>query len=115
MRISTAPTRTEILFIDTWGWLALADDRQAGHARAVAEYRNRKAPGAKVTTDFALDETLSRLFKSSCYEHARQFCQRIFDSAAAGFVRLERIDPERFQGGLAAPASLSRPPRYLVY
>ncbi|HEY7339122.1 MAG TPA: PIN domain-containing protein [Bryobacteraceae bacterium] len=95
MKSSTIPS--DLLFVDTWGWLALADEREPDHAGALAEYRHRKAPGGKVTTDFVLDETITRLFRRVPHEQARLFSQRILDSAAHGFLRLERIGPERFE------------------
>lgn len=94
MRISTETT--EVLFVDTWGWLALADDREPGHARATAEFRNHLAPGRSVTTDYVLDETFTRLFQRLSYDRAKRFAQRTLDAVSSGFLRLERIDSERF-------------------
>jgi hypothetical protein len=59
MRRSTPP---EALFIDTWGWLALADARDPAHAKAVSERRARRERGSLITSDYVLDETFTRLF-----------------------------------------------------
>lgn len=93
----TTSTGDPRLFIDTWGWIALADDREALHERAVAERRKRTAPKMLITTDYVLDETLTRLFSRADFEKARLFAQGIFASAAAGLLLIERIDAARFE------------------
>ena len=94
MTTSTGDLR---LFVDTWGWIALADDREALHARAVAERRKRTAPGMLVTTDYVLDETFTRLFSRADFAKATAFSQAVFASASVGLLAIERIDAERFE------------------
>ncbi|HUA84964.1 MAG TPA: hypothetical protein VMB85_13970 [Bryobacteraceae bacterium] len=94
MTISTGDPR---LFVDTWGWLALADAGEALHAKVVEERRRRTAPGMLITTDYVLDETLTRLFSRADFAKASAFSQAIFASASAGLLLIERIDPARFE------------------
>ena len=95
MKSSTA---IEPLFVDTWGWLVLANDRDPAFA-AVAELRRQYAESGAlwVTTDYVLDETITRLFASAPFRHAQAFCKGIFDSQQAGAVVIEPIHAQRFQ------------------
>lgn len=93
-RISTPP---ETLFLDTWGWLVLADAKDPAHTRASAERRARGARGSLVTTDYVLDETVTLLFKRAAFTLAQRFVTAIFDAESAGLLRLERITAQRFE------------------
>jgi predicted nucleic acid-binding protein len=87
--------RDDALFIDTWGWLALADAKDPAHSRAVAERRMR-ATGRLVTTDYVLDETFTRLFARCGFSVARQFSSAVLEAASKRQLVLERITPPRF-------------------
>jgi len=93
MRRFTPP---EALFIDTWGWLSLADARDPGHAQAVSERRARTAPGSLITSDYVLDETFTRLFSRVAFAQARKFSDAILIASSGGQVGIERITPDRF-------------------
>ena len=85
-------------FIDTWAWLVLANDRDTSFA-AVHRLRAGAAqrPGAWVTTDYILDETLTRLFARVPYSQARRFFEAVFESSRLGLVDIESVTPERFR------------------
>jgi uncharacterized protein len=91
--------RAEVLFLDTWGWLVLADSREPAHSQAVSERRSRGAPGSLVTTDYVLDETFTRLFARCSFAVAREFSKAIMEAASGsgGLLRIERITLERFE------------------
>lgn len=85
------------LFVDTWAWLVLANDRDPAFGdvsgiRADAAGR----PGAWVTTDYVLDETMTRLFSATRFEAARRFAEGIFESSRMGLLDIEHVTPERF-------------------
>ena len=86
-------------FVDTWAWLVLANDRDPAFA-AVSLLRSEAAgrAGAWITTDYVLDETLTRLFAAAPFAKARRFAEAIFQAAELGLVDIERVTPERFQG-----------------
>lgn len=86
----------ERLFIDTWGWLALADSRDPAHEQAVSERRSHAGAGALVTSDYVLDETITRLFSACPFSVAHEFRGAILEAASGGSLQLERITPERF-------------------
>ncbi len=95
MRNSTA---SEPVFVDTWGWLALANDRDPAFA-SVVELKRRQAGRRRgwVTSDYVLDETVTRLFASRPFPVAARFCESLFESQRAGFLGIERITAERFE------------------
>ncbi|MFQ5865244.1 MAG: hypothetical protein ACE5IW_08470 [bacterium] len=54
----------DLLFIDTWGWLAMWDKKDSKHESVknfYQEFRNKR--GVAVTTDYVLDETFTLLFR----------------------------------------------------
>jgi predicted nucleic acid-binding protein len=89
----------ERLFVDTWGWLVLANDRDPAFG-VVSEIRARAAgqPGAWVTTDYVLDETMTRLFSATPFAPARRFAEGIFEASRQGLLDIEHVTPERFRG-----------------
>src|SRR5579862_1045709 len=84
------------LFLDTWGWLALADALDPAHPGAIAERRMR-TPGNLVTSDYILDETFTRLFSRCRFNVAQKFSKGIFEAESEGLLKLERVTPERFE------------------
>ena len=92
----TRSTPVERLFLDTWGWLVLADAKDPAHADAVSERRRHSAPGRLVTTDYVLDETFTRLYSRCSFAVARQFSEAVFSAEKGTLLKIERITPERF-------------------
>ncbi len=88
----------ERLFVDTWAWLVLANDRDPAYGRVVrmrASVAGRA--GAWVTTDYVLDETMTRLFARAPFAQARQFMEGIFEASRRGLLDIEHVTPERFR------------------
>ena len=53
-----------MLFVDTWGWVALHNKRETKHDEVKEIYRQYRLSGASIyTTDYVLDETLTLLFR----------------------------------------------------
>ena len=50
-----------------------------------------------VTTDYVLDETITRLFAGTPFVKAQELRNAIFDSSKIGLLVVEPITPERFQ------------------
>lgn len=83
------------LFIDTWGWLVLEDSRDPQHRAASRIYAaTAKAAGNIFTTNFVLDETLSRLFRRRPFEEASRFAKGLMQSP---FIKIEEITLARFR------------------
>jgi predicted nucleic acid-binding protein len=85
------------LFVDTWGWLVLANDRDP-EFDGVSRIRAGAAghSGAWVTTDYVLDETMTRLFAAAPFAAARRFVDGIFEASRQGLLDIEQVTPERF-------------------
>jgi predicted nucleic acid-binding protein len=90
-------TVSDSIFIDTWAWLVLANDKDPNH-RLVVELRrdstSRNAPWT--TTDYVLDETLTRLFSSTHFAKPIKFVDAIFEAQEIVSLVIEHIDPDRF-------------------
>jgi predicted nucleic acid-binding protein len=83
------------LFVDTWGWLVLANDRDPCF-KSVS--RLREAADARwITTDYVLDETMTRLFGTAPFAAAKRYLEGIFKAAQAGTLDIEHVTPERFR------------------
>jgi predicted nucleic acid-binding protein len=95
MKPSTAIERP-LLFVDTWGWIVLADARDPRHEEVVALRRKHTENGILVTSDHVLDETFTRLFGGSPFAEAERFCTAVLRARDAGMVRVEPITVERF-------------------
>jgi uncharacterized protein len=87
----------ERLFIDTWGWLVLANGADPSFEKVSAIRQQMGArSGAWVTTDYVLDETMTRLFAGAVFVQARKYMDGIFEAARHGLLDIEHVTPERF-------------------
>jgi len=93
------------LFVDTWGWLVLEDSKEAAHARAVAvRRRHTDDGGVLVTTDYVLDEVLTRLFARRPFAEAKAFCDEVFEAEKTftdltSFVVMKELGVQRAHRG----------------
>jgi predicted nucleic acid-binding protein len=86
------------LFVDTWGWIALANAREPRHAAVQSACARDEELGlARITTEYVLDETISRLFATFPFREAEAFCRGLFQAIQLGSVRNETITPARFE------------------
>jgi uncharacterized protein len=87
------------LFVDTWGWLALEDRLEKSHEstmRCYSEVRTRS--GQILTSNFVLDETITRLFRRRPFQEAARFASGIL---ASPFIRVESVTDARFHQAFA--------------
>src|SRR5580658_1792117 len=90
--------RESPLFVDSWGWLVLAESRNPSYQELLAIRQRDEASGLPwVTTDYILDETTTRLFSKFPFQEAELFCHRIFQAQQSGSLLIERVTAERFQ------------------
>ena len=88
----------EPLVVDTWGWLALADDSERAHAgvrQALAAAW--KAGAATVTTDYILDETFTITSRRLAATKAKRFMSILESAEMDGTLNVEWIARERFE------------------
>ena len=87
-----------MLFVDTWGWVALHNRRETRHDEVKAFYRQYRLSGAKIyTTDYVLDETLTLIFRRPPFDLAKISMKSINDAIEQGYLRLEWMSPSRFE------------------
>ncbi len=95
--------------MDTWGWLALADRKDAKHELAADCYRERsKLSRHVVTSNFVLDELLTLLFLRLPFPDAAKFANAILASPA---VATELVMPERFKAAMGLRLKFADKPR----
>jgi uncharacterized protein len=97
------------LFVDTWGWLLLADSSDPKHAAAADCYRERSRVSRQVvTSNFILDELFTLLFMRLSFPEATKFANAILASTA---VATELVTRERSKAALELRAKFSDKPR----
>lgn len=85
------------LFIDTWGWLVLADRRDPAHRKLRRLYQTfSRQKGLCVTSDYVLDEVITLLFRRAPFLPAKTFSEAIFAAVEAGTLDLESVTTDRF-------------------
>ncbi|MFB6286839.1 MAG: type II toxin-antitoxin system VapC family toxin [Candidatus Bipolaricaulia bacterium] len=90
------------VFVDTWGWLSLRDQREDAHETVQALYRKYRSEGSQIlTTDYVLDETFTLLFKRLNTSAALEAMMSLNDAVEQGYLQMERITPDRFRTALA--------------
>ncbi len=87
-----------MLFVDTWGWVALHNKRETKHDEVKAFYRQYRLSGANIyTTDYVLDETLTLLFRRLPLDLAKTSMKSINDAIEQGYLHLEWMSAPRFE------------------
>jgi predicted nucleic acid-binding protein len=82
------------LFVDTWGWVTIADRRQPRHQVTAKLYDERiRDPGLIVTSNFVLDELFTMLFATRPFSLASSFCNSVLASPR---LTIEFVSPDRF-------------------
>lgn len=86
------------MFVDTWGWLSLADAGDPAHT-AVKKLRKTDVEAGRrwVTSDYVLDETITRLFARRPFNEAERFCSALFLAQQRGLLFIEPINAARFR------------------
>ena len=96
--MTSAAYQHPVLFVDTWGWLALEDRKDLAHTRVLQYYREFRARnGQAVTTDYVLDETMTLLFRRRPFPEARQFMEGLWSAAEKGYLVIQRVTTKRFK------------------
>jgi uncharacterized protein len=97
------------LFVDTWGWLALADQHEAKHKDVLNCYSERsRFTGRVVTSNFVLDEFLTLSFSRLPFAQAAKFANALMVSP---FITTEWITRERFASAMELRVKFSDKPK----
>jgi uncharacterized protein len=97
------------VFIDTWGWLALEDRLEKSHESVRQFYRKVHARADQIlTSNFVLDETITRLFRRRPFQEAVQFVGGLLASPS---IRIEPVTDARFHQAFMLRQRYSDKPR----
>jgi predicted nucleic acid-binding protein len=96
------------LFVDTWGWIAVADRKDSGHVAATEVFRQARRSGGTVTSNLILDETFTLLFQRRPFEDAWRFTSTVVQSP---FIDIQEINEMRFHSAIALRKRFSDKPR----
>ena len=81
------------VFIDTSGWYAVSSRKDVNHNAADAYYRRLlRRKTLLLTSDYVLDETITRLRYDLGHAQALTFWRRIESAASSGRIRILRVD-----------------------
>lgn len=96
------------LFVDTWGWIAVADRRDPGHKAATEIFWEARRSGGAITSNFILDETFTHLFKRRPFEEAWHFTTTVVQSP---FIDIREVTGSRFSRAIELRKQFSDKPR----
>ena len=96
------------LFVDTWGWVAVADRRDPGHEAATEIFRQARRSGGTITSNFILDETFTHLFKRRPFEEAWHFTTTVVQSP---FIDIQQVTEARFSRTIELRKQFSDKPK----
>jgi uncharacterized protein len=90
-----------MIFVDTWGWLALGHRRDAHHAAVKSIIERCQSDAQRIqTSDYVLDELITLLFRREKHEEAVRFLEGLLADQAGGRLQIQRVTPERFFAAL---------------
>jgi predicted nucleic acid-binding protein len=81
------------LFVDTWGWVAVADRKDAGHGAATEIFQQARRSRRTITSNFVLEETFTHLFKRRPFQDAWHFTATVVQSP---FIDIQEVTEARF-------------------
>ena len=96
------------LFVDTWGWVAVADRRDPDYEAATEIFRRARRSGGAITSNFILDETFTLLFKRRPFEEAWHFTT---DVVRSPFIDIQEVTSARFSRTIDLRKSFSDKPK----
>jgi predicted nucleic acid-binding protein len=81
------------LFVDTGGWLSVVIEADQHHIEGAKYFETAIRNGGRlITTDYVLDEAITRLAYDHGHRVATQFMTGIHDSVECGHLELKLID-----------------------
>lgn len=91
-----------MVFVDTGAWIALSDKSDQHHQDAITIYASLKQRQEKfLTTDYVIDETVTRLRYDASHIVAVQFLDLIDKSEQLGVLKVISIDAITLKDAIA--------------
>jgi predicted nucleic acid-binding protein len=86
------------IFVDTWGWAALLDEKEPSHSRVSGFVRDCFGHGFRfITSNFVVGEAITLLFSRLKGKKADRVLDRMMATLALPQWTIEEISQERFQ------------------
>jgi predicted nucleic acid-binding protein len=86
-----------LVFVDTWGWLALGHRREERHEEIKTLYRKlREKNKLLFTSDYVLDELITLIFRRESFAEGASFIEGVLGASERGILSIERINSQRF-------------------
>ena len=91
-----------MIFVDTGGWIAILNRRDQHHQEAVAIFNKLQQQHMRLlTTDYVIDETVTRLRYDTNRSLAVMFLNRIELLVETGVLIIAEIDKDMFEKAIA--------------
>ena len=101
-----------MIFIDTWGWLALGHRKDSHHREVLTYYKELRNNHYNLfTSDYVLNETISLVFKREYFEEAVQFIEGILQGAKESYLTIETVTQEHFNSAWKMRKKFNDKPR----
>lgn len=89
--------RDNAIFIDTWGWIAIANREEPRRDEVLQFYQECRNRRMRIyTSDFVLDEVITLLFTRETFGYASQFLEGLLATAENGLPYVIHVTGERF-------------------
>ena len=87
-----------MIFVDTWAWIALADESDQYHDIATEQHRKLLNKRRQyVTSEFVLTEFINYLYSAAPADKAAAAVEELFGKVDAGSVQLIHVSPDQFR------------------
>jgi predicted nucleic acid-binding protein len=87
-----------MIFVDTWAWIALADETDQYHAAATKQHRKLlKNRRRYVTSDYVLTEFINYLYTAAPARQAESIIESLLARIDSGAVQLVHVTPDLFR------------------
>jgi len=91
-----------MIFVDTGAWIALTDTSDQYHSEAIRIYAELKKQKEQfLTTDYVIDECVTRLRYDAGHRIAVRFLDLLTHSEHTGILRVIHIDKALFQKAIS--------------
>jgi len=86
-----------LVFVDTWGWLALGHRPDERHEEIKTLYRKlRENNNFLFTSDYVLDELITLIFRRESFAEGASFIEGVLGASERGIISIEKINSQRF-------------------
>jgi predicted nucleic acid-binding protein len=87
-----------MIFVDTWAWVALADQSDQYHAAAKSYSRKiLQSRRRRVTSDWIVGEVINYLYAAAPADEAQRYVMGIVSAADGNAIEFIHVSPDQFR------------------